>query len=323
VWLDAIHAHKGTATFGPNFAYALVAKKARPQDLVRWDLSRLRLCGCGAEPIHADTARLFAETFAPCGLSDSAFTPAYGLAEATLALTFKPPGAPMRTRSAADAVHVSCGRVVPGHAIEVRDENGLPLPDGVEGELCFRGPSICPGYFGNPKATAQTVVEGWLRTGDLGYVLDGEVYVTGRMKDLVILHGRNIHPQAIEWVAQEVEGVRKGNVVAFSRPGAHSEELVIALETRSTDPDAVAAAVRAAVQRDIGTAVADVVVLPTGALPKTSSGKLQRRLTRAQYIAGSLGREGVRTPGASDRITLARHVARSVWTRAKAAVLWR
>jgi fatty-acyl-CoA synthase len=217
--------------------------------------------------------------------------------------------------------HVSCGVPFPGHEMVAMDTDDRVLPEGVEGELCFKGPSVTAGYWNNPEATAQAFRDGWLHTGDLGYVLDGEVYVTGRLKDLIILNGRNLHPQSIEWIAAEVEGVRKGNVVAFSRPGPASEELVIALETRAQDLDALSHDVSLRIQQELGVTVAEIVALEPGTLPKTSSGKLQRRKTRDQYLLGQLGKDGNRNVGAAaSRVTLAKHVAKSLWSRAKAAV---
>ena len=343
VWFDAITKHKANVTFAPNFAYALIARKAKDDDIARWDLSSMRAFGCGAEPIHPNTARAFEARFAGCGLSETAFLPAYGMAEATLAISFKPIADPHRTRVVdADTFtgqgravvpeddtvgnvleHVSCGVPFPGHAVTAQDEHGTVLPDGVEGELCFRGPSVAAGYFENPEATADCFrPDGWLRTGDLGYVLDGEVYVTGRIKDLIILNGRNLHPQAIEWVVAEVPGVRKGNVVAFSVPGAEAEELVVVVETKDTALDALIDAVAAAVRKEIGAPPADVVCLPPGSLPKTSSGKLQRRKTRQQYLRGELGEEGTRTLGAQgNAATVARHLAKGLLTRARTRLL--
>ncbi len=345
-WLDTISAHRGTASFAPNFAYALVARKARPEQLDRWDLSSMKVFGCGAEPINPETMRAFTEVMSTrCGLRREAILPAYGMAEATLAISFKPVGDLMRTmlvdaeRFQADGrveaveegfqgtffEHVSCGTWFPGHEVTAQDEQGRVLPEGQEGELCLRGPSVTPGYFQNPEATAQAFKDGWLRTGDLGYILDGEVYVTGRIKDLIILNGRNLHPQSVEWVAAQVDGVRKGNVVAFSRPGEASEELVLVLESREAQTPAqkeeLARAVKAQVQAELGIQAADVVVLAVGALPKTSSGKLQRRKTRQDYLSGVIGSAGPRTAGASaDTLTLARHMARGVWSRTKAAL---
>jgi acyl-CoA synthetase (AMP-forming)/AMP-acid ligase II len=340
VWLETIHAHRATSSFAPNFAYALVAKKVKAEELARWDLSCVEVFGCGAEPIHAGTVRSFLDTVGtPTGVKDTAFLPAYGMAESTLCIAFKPEGERMVTRRVdaerfqADGQaleveqadggvleHVSCGRAFPGHEIGIFTEQGERLTDDREGEICVRGPSVCPGYWQDEAATARTFRGDWLRTGDLGYLHDGHVYVTGRLKDLIILNGRNVHPQAVEWAAAEIDGVRKGNVVAFSQPGPHSEELIVALETKSEDLDTLREAVRAAVQRELGMTVADVVCLEPGTLPKTSSGKLQRRRTRDLYLTGQLGAQGSRLPGAAaDRLTLVRHVARSMWSRAKAS----
>jgi fatty-acyl-CoA synthase len=338
-WLETIHRHRGTASFAPNFAYALVARKARADDLARWDLSCVKALGCGAEPIHPETMRTFSALFHEhCDLPTDCLLPAYGMAEATLAISLKPVDEAMIThRVDADAFqedgevrppvdgqtveeHVACGIPFPGHEVAIFSEAGTRLGDAVQGEICLRGPSVTPGYFKNAEATARAFRNGWLHTGDLGYLLDGHVYVTGRVKDLIILNGRNIHPQSVEWAAANVEGVRKGNVVAFARPGAHSEELVVALETRTTDPEQLTRDVRIAVQKELSLTVTEVICLEPGTLPKTSSGKLQRAKTRSQYLRGTVGREGNRTAGATDRITLARHMAASVWSRAKAAL---
>ena len=341
VWMDAIHRHRGTVSFAPNFAYALVSRKCTEEELASWDLSCMEAFGCGAEPIHPDTARGFIELFSTRARMDPrAFLPAYGMAEATLAISFKPLRETFRTRvidlelfqetgtardprdGALTLEHVSCGPTFEDHEVAAFGDSGERLPEGVEGELRLRGPSVCRGYYNNPEATDAAFRDGWLHTGDLGYVLDGEVYVTGRLKDLIILNGRNVHPQAIEWVVGSVPGVRQGNVVAFSRPGRDSEELVVVLETKELDHDTLKTEVARAVRKELGVPPADVVCLSPGNLPKTSSGKLQRRKTRSQYLTGELGRDGTRTMGASgDAITVARHMARSLWSRAKASVL--
>lgn len=345
VWLDTIHRHRGTASFAPNFAYALAARRVRDSDLERWDLSCLRVLGCGAEPIQPETMRKFNEVFGEaCGLSPKAILPAYGMAEATLAMTFKPVEEEMRTllldaeqlsehgtvvpvdpaeidENRVVTEHVSCGKPFPDHDVAVLDEDGTPLPEGTEGELCFTGPSVTPGYFRNDEATANAYRNGWLRTGDLGFMWEGECFVTGRIKDLIIVNGRNVHPQAVEWAAAEVDGVRKGNVISFSVPGESGEQLVIVLETRSEEHEELAKAVRNVVQRELSLAAADVACLKPGSLPKTSSGKLQRRKARQQYLNGELGAEGSRTFGnQAGGLSLARHVAKSMWSRAKAAL---
>lgn len=340
-WMDTIHRHRATATFAPNFAYALITRRCKDNDLSKWDLSCLKACGCGAEPIHPDTMREFTALFSEkCGMPENAILPAYGMAEATLAISLKDVDKPMRTivvdaqsfedegvvkaPEGDDTVvleHVCCGPAFPGHEVAAFDGD-TRLAEGVEGELCVRGPSVTPGYFENPEATASTFRDGWLRTGDLGYLVDGDIVITGRLKDLIIFNGRNIHPQSVEWVAAEIDGVRKGNVVAFSRPGASSEELVLALETRAADKEQLVKLVKQAVQREMSLTISEVVCLEPGSLPKTSSGKLQRRKTRQQFMNGSLGTEGSRAMGSNaDKVTLAKHVAKSLWSRAKARVL--
>ena len=203
------------------------------------------------------------------------------------------------------------------------DEDGQRLPDGTEGELCFRAPSVTAGYFRNPRPPPRpTARAAGCAPATSGFVWkDGEVYVTGRIKDLIIVNGRNVHPQAVEWASAEVDGVRKGNVIAFSVPGETGEQLVVILETRSEEHAELAAAVRAKVQSELSLSAADVACLKPGSLPKTSSGKLQRRKAREQYLRGELGAEGSRAFGSqAGRLALAKHVAKSVWSRAKAAL---
>lgn len=339
VWMDTVHRHRGTASFGPNFAYALAARRARASDMEKWDLSCLKVLGCGAEPIQAETMRAFTETFhEPCNLRETAIMPAYGMAEATLAIslktapehfmtvicdaeTFQEKGLVERPeheeRPAVE--HVGCGIPFTGHEVVIKDEAGAVLGNDREGEICVSGPSITPGYYNNPEATAAAFKNGFLHTGDLGFLHGGQVFVTGRIKDLIIVNGRNVHPQAVEWACAEVKGVRKGNVVAFSRPGPTSEELVVVCETRgSQDPDVIRENVKTTLQRELSLAVADIVLLSSGSLPKTSSGKLQRRKTRSQYLLGKLGADGTRTMGASgSKRVIAKHVAKSLWSRAK------
>jgi fatty-acyl-CoA synthase len=278
----------------------------------------------------------FSETFAPCGLSPNAIMPAYGMAEATLAMAFGERDEPFGTlivdaeafraeglvKDAADDAlalsFVSCGKPFPLHELGTMDVDGNLLPEGQEGEIVFRGPSVTEGYWQNEEATrACFLPNGWLRTGDLGFQWNGETYITGRCKDLIILNGRNHHPQTIEWAVQEIEGVRRGNAVAFSRPGVQSEELVIVAEKKSDASEDLPERIVAAVAEQLSLKVVDVVLLGAGQLPKTSSGKLQRRKTREQYLAGSLGGEGVRTLGSTgETLTVAKHMARSLLGRA-------
>lgn len=334
VWMDTIHRHRASMSFAPPFAYALAAKKAKKADLERWDLSCMKVLGIGAEPIPPGVVREFNEVFSVCNLSKTAVMPAYGMAEFTLAIGLKQVDAQMRTRTIdaekfeQDGVvapprggktleHVSHGRAFSGHQTKIIGEDGHRLPEGTEGEICVKGPSVTAGYFENAEETAKVFRDGWLHTGDLGYLVEGEIYVTGRLKDLIILNGRNIHPQSVEWQVTDLPRVRKGNVVAFSIPGARTEEIVVVAEVKGDDRDASAEAIRQAVFKGMGVSVDHVVCLKPGTLPKTSSGKLQRRKTRQLYLADALGKGGTRAPGSTDKLMLARHVARSLFTRAR------
>jgi fatty-acyl-CoA synthase len=349
LWMDVIHRHRGTLTFAPNFAFARITKRATDADLARWDLSCIKVVGCGAEPIHAGTMRAFAEKMARAGMKPDVLLPCYGMAEATLAMSF----VPLRSELRVDAIDpdecyehkrarpasamgsgqllelVSCGKPFPGHDIGIFGDDGQRLGEREIGEIRFRGPSVAGGYFKNPEATAAAFgADGWLRTGDLGYIADGDLYISGRKKDILIIHGRNYYPQGIEWLCEEVAGIRKGNVVAFSVPAADTEEVVIVAETTEIDPEARAAIVKKVKQHlnvQLSLAVADVVLLGVGELPKTSSGKLQRRKTREQYLARTLGSEGVRTLGKNAaRLSLARHVLVGFAARMthKASAIW-
>jgi fatty-acyl-CoA synthase len=338
VWLDTISRHGGSLTFAPNFAYALTVKRARPEQIARWDLSRVRVFGCGAEPINADVLRSFVRAFAPAGLKPTALLPSYGMAEATLAMAFTglseelkadriDPDRYHKDKKAAPAANgtsveiVCCGRSFPGHDLSIQDERGRILPDRAVGEICFRGPSVTAGYWNNPQASRAAGLHepgGWLRTGDLGYMVDGEIYISGRLKDMLIVNGRNYYPQTIEWSVEQILGVRRGSAVVFSRPGKASEEVVVAVETRDRDPEKLRSAIIAKVSEDVQLAVADVALLAPGSIPKTSSGKLQRRKTRDLYLTGALGREGARAMGPmSNRLLAAKHLAYALVGRAR------
>jgi len=332
LWMEMIHKHRATLSFAPNFAYALVTKRAKPEQIARWDLSTMRAFGCGAEPINPDTMRAFLKAMAPAGLRPEALLPCYGMAEATLAMSFVPLDEPLRTdRIDSERYHgeskavpvtngsaflevVNCGRTFPGHQVAAQDERGRILPDRAVGELCFRGPSVSAGYWKNPEATKTAFREGWLRTGDLGYLVGGDVFVSGRIKDILIVNGRNYHPQRIEWLVDEIPGVRRGSAVVFTRPGAASEEIVVAAESRRQDFAALKAEIVSRVSEEFQLAVSDVTLVPPGTLPKTSSGKLQRRKTREQYLKGSIGRSG---RGGSSRLAVAKHLALSLVGRAR------
>jgi fatty-acyl-CoA synthase len=345
LWLELMHKHRATLSFAPNFAYARLAKRVTAADLERWDLSCVRMLGCGAEPIHGGTMRAFTDRMAAAKLRPEVLLPSYGMAEATLAVSFTGLSDQVRidavdpdacygqrravpTEVTGAVEFVSCGRAFKDHEIGIFEPGGLKAFGEREiGEIRFRGPSVAAGYYLDEASTRATFgTDGWLRTGDLGYIADGELFISGREKDIVIVHGHNYYPQAIEWLAEDVAGVRKGNV-AFSVPGSLSEEVVIVAETSERDPEArkaLAVAVTRRVHEEMGLSVNDVSLLGPGEMPKTSSGKLQRRKTREQYLAGTLGSEGVRSPGsAGERLQLARHLLKSFFGRVRHRIVGR
>jgi len=334
VWMEMVSKYRGTITFAPNFAFGLATKYAAKHKEV--DLTSLRVLGCGAEPINPGTMRKFVEAFAPKGLKEQSIMPCYGMAEATLAMSFDGLDAPFRTvridrdayenenaakRVDADGIElVSCGRVFPGHELGVMDTDGKLLADGHVGEIVFSGQSVASGYFDNPTASAAALKHGWLHTGDLGFLIEGELFISGRMKDLIILNGRNYHPQAIEWEVEKVDGIRKGNVVAFSMRGDDTEKLVVVAEQRKGSPDTLSQAVKDHVRTTLGLSVGEVMLVPPGGLPKTSSGKLQRRKTASSYASGELGKEDRTLGSNAARTTVARHITRSVVARVRHGV---
>jgi fatty-acyl-CoA synthase len=306
LWLEAIHKYRGTVTYAPNFAYQLLTKRVKPRDLEGLDLSRLRVAGCGAEPIRAQTLKDFAEKLAPAGFRPNVFLPSYGMAEATLAITFHQLGEAMivdrvDTEAMKEGVArqaspetqtvseiVSCGAPFAGHEVKVIGDDGHALPERRVGQVLTRGPSVTRGYFENAEATAQSWQDGWLKTGDLGYFAGGNLYICGRIKDLIIIRGANFYPQDIEWAAGELEGVRRGNVVAFSVVQDEAEALVLVAEANSGDAARLRAQIARAVTDELGLAPAHVAIVPVGTLPKTSSGKAQRQKTKQMYERGEL-----------------------------------
>ena len=312
VWLDKISAHRGTITYAPNFAFALVAKRVKEKDVADLDLSCLRRTGSGAEPIQAKTLRDFADKLRPAKFDPKSFLPSYGMAEATLAITFVPHDTGVRTdviakkdleagrarpgASGDDAQElVNCGRPFPEHELAVVDEAGRRLGDRQVGEIVTRGPSVCAGYYREPELTAgafraDAAGDVWLHTGDLGYTVDGDVFICGRLKDMIIVRGRNFYPNDIEWVVSELPGVRRGNVVAFGVPVDGEEQLVVAAEGHRDEAAKLEEAIAQAVLASFSLATHAVVIVPQGTLPRTSSGKPQRRKTRDLYLSGTLPR---------------------------------
>lgn len=312
-WLDAIHRFRGTITFAPNFAYSLATRAVRESQAQGWDLSCLKAMGCGAEPIQPNVLRSFVGRFAQNGLSPRAVLPCYGLAEATLAVTFIDLKEPMKTdrvcpvgmksgqakpaNGHGSMEVVSCGKPFPKHELRIVDDAGSELPERSVGNVLLRGPSVTAGYFDQPEATEETFRDGWLHTGDIGYLAKGELYVCGRAKDLIILNGKNYYPQDIERIASDTHGVRPDQVIAFARTGEGSEECVVVCEAHRSafDHDVVASTIKQKVRTELGIPVAEVVFIKRNSMPKTSSGKVRRRETKDRLEAGTLELLEVRT----------------------------
>ena len=332
-WIKALSAQAGRAvTAAPNFAYEWTAQRGVPAPGDQVDLSNVVLI-IGSEPVSIEAITTFNKAFAPYGLPPTAFKPSYGIAEATLFVATIAPaaeatpvyldrdelGAGRAVRVAADApeavAQVSCGQVARSEwAVIVDPDTGTELPDGDVGEIWLQGNNVGRGYWGLPDDTRRAFgarlqsrlaegghaegsrVEGaWLRTGDLGTYLDGELYVTGRIADMVTVDGRNHYPQDIEATVAEASSiVRRGYVTAFTVPAEDTDQQLVIIAERATgtsraDPQPAVEAIRAAVVHRHGLPVADVQFLPAGAIPRTTSGKLARRACRAQYLSGSLG----------------------------------
>ena len=311
-WLWAIHAHRATLSVAPNFAFDLCVNKITDEEIEGLDLSSLRVVLNGSEAVLPETLTRFADRFGAAGFGPEAMRPVYGLAECTVGLTFTPRRHPTRvdrvargfqetgqavpTTDADALAFVSCGEALPGHHIRIVDPTGAALAERAEGRVQFRGPSVMAGYYRNQTATrAVTTDDGWIDSGDLGYVADAELFLTGRRKDVVIKGGRNIYPHEAEAVVAAIEGIRKGCIAVFGVRDAAlgTERLVVVAETRETDATA-----RNRLQQRILEAVADARGVPPdtvaltrpGAVLKTSSGKVRRAATRDAYLAGTLDR---------------------------------
>lgn len=314
-WLQAINRHRATLSPAPNFAYELAVRKITDSELEGVDLSCWRAAMNGSEPVRADTLERFAARFASHGFRRGALMPVYGLAEATLAISIPNSGRGFRVDRIERDTFESAGRAIPtsaSHAalefvgagkplkdVEVRivAEDGRDAGDRVEGQLWFRGPAATSGYFHNPEATQQLMrADGWLDSGDLAYRADGEIFITGRVKDVIIKGGRKLYPHEIEDVTGHVNGVRTGCVVAFGAPDARSgtERLVVAAEVRrgeTADARRMVAEITDAVNHAMGVPPDVVELIPPQSIPKTSSGKLRRSETRRLYLEGKLGKK--------------------------------
>jgi len=333
-WLEAISRHRGTITAAPNFAYDLCARKIGEAELAGLDLSSWRAALNGAEAVLAGTVDRFSTRFAAVGFRPESMLPVYGLAEGSLCVTAPPPGrvppvarldreAFQRARAIEPAsptdpqplTFVACGRPIPRHEVRIVDDTDRERPARVEGHVQFRGPSTMQGYFENPAATAAVVRDGgWIDTGDLGFRdEDGDLYVTGRAKDMIIAGGRNIYPQEVEEAVAEVPGIRRGCVAAFGVQDARTgtERLVVVAETRSALPPEESPLhheVGARIVAAIGVPADVIVFARAGSIPKTSSGKIRRTATRELYETGRLHRGRASAVWQWTRL-VARHVA--------------
>jgi 1-acyl-sn-glycerol-3-phosphate acyltransferase len=312
-WLRAISEQRATISAAPNFAYELCLSKITDDELPGLDLSSWRLAVNGAEPVSPETVRRFSERFAPCGFRHQAMTPVYGLAESAVGLTFPPPGRgpridaierePFVARGRASPAgpgdprplrFVGCGFPLADHEVRVVDTAGREVEERRQGRLEFRGPSTTDGYFHDPVRTRQLFHDGWLDSGDLAYLAEGEVFLTGRVKDVVIRGGRNIYPEEVEEVVGDLPGIRKGCVAVFGVPEAETgtERLVVLAETREESPSE-----RERLRRRIEDLALELLEMPPDEVAlvsphtvlKTSSGKLRRAATREAFRRGRLG----------------------------------
>ncbi|WP_373488153.1 fatty acyl-AMP ligase [Blastomonas sp.] len=309
-WLDIISRNPGTScSYSPTFGYDICARRIGSQSKVaeRFDLSRWRLAGNGADMIRPDVMQSFVNAFADAGFKASAFMPSYGLAEATLAVTLMPPGEgivvdlveesrlsgapvdlskPRRYRSI-----VNCGKACRGMSLEIRDAGGRVLADREIGKVWTSGPSIMHSYFRDPEATAACLIDGWLDTGDMGYLVDGYLYIVGRAKDMIIINGKNHWPQDIEWAVEQLPGFKSGDIAAFSITTSAGEEApAVLVQCRTTDE-----AERRRLRDEIREKVRSITgmncvieLVPPRTLPRTSSGKLSRAKARNLYLSGEI-----------------------------------
>lgn len=309
-WLDLISRNPGTsASYSPTFGYDICARRISSQSHVseRFDLSRWRIAGNGADMIRPDVMQGFVNAFADAGFKASAFLPSYGLAEATLSVTIMPPGEGIRvelveeerlsgtprdlSRPARYRAIVNCGKPVKDMAVEIRGEHGEALADHHIGKVWCKGPSVMHSYFRDPEATAACLVDGWLDTGDMGYMVDGYLFIVGRAKDMIIINGKNHWPQDIEWAVEQLPGFNHGDIAAFSIETESGEESVAVLvHCRVSDPEErqkLHDTIRDKVRSILGHP-AIVELVPPRTLPRTSSGKLSRAKAKKLYLSGEI-----------------------------------
>ncbi|WP_076073200.1 fatty acyl-AMP ligase [Sphingomonas montana] len=309
-WLDLISRNPGTTlSYSPTFGYDICARRMSSQTRAsdRFDLSRWRVAGNGADMIRPDVMQSFVDAFADAGFQASAFLPSYGLAEATLAVSIMPPGEGIVVElveetelSGGDAACdrpqryraiVNCGRPARGMEIQIREEDGASLPDRAIGKVWCRGASVMHSYFRDPEATSACLVDGWLDTGDMGYLSDGYVYIVGRAKDMIIINGKNHWPQDIEWAVEQLPGFKAGDIAAFAITTPGGEETPAVLVQCRTSDNSERARLREEI-RDRVRAITGmncvIELVPPKTLPRTSSGKLSRAKARNLYLSGEI-----------------------------------
>ncbi len=309
-WLDLISRNPGTSiSFSPTFGYDICARRISSQTHAseRFDLSRWRIAGNGADMIRPDVMQNFVDVFSQAGFRANVFSPSYGLAEATLAVTLVPPGEGIKVelveeerlsgkprdlaRPARYRAIVNCGKPMRGMSVEVRGEDALPLAERHIGKVWCKGPSIMHSYYRDPEATAECLVDGWLDTGDMGYMAGGDLFIVGRAKDMIIINGKNHWPQDIEWAVEQLPGFNHGDIAAFSLETEGGEEVpAVLVHCRVSDPDQ---------RRELHDVIRDKVravtgmncvveLVPPRTLPRTSSGKLSRAKAKKLYLEGSI-----------------------------------
>lgn len=307
LWLKLISKNRGTVSVAPPFGYDLSLRRSNEKDIAELDLSCWRVAGVGAEPIPAERLNQFAERFHAAGFNSNAFMPCYGLAENALAVSFSDENQGFKLNEVdrdiieyqgravvptkdtrAVSTFVNCGKALPEHRIEIRSENGTPLPEREVGRIYISGPSLMSGYLHDVASQLETQKTGWMDTGDLGYLLDGYLYVTGRKKDLIIIHGRNIWPQDIEYIAEMEPEIHPGDTVAFVTSQAQDERprVILQIQCRVNSEERRTRLVRsltARIQSEFSVEV-DVVLLPPHSIPRTSSGKPARAEAKKRYL---------------------------------------
>ncbi|QUG74688.1 fatty acyl-AMP ligase [Erwinia sp. E602] len=310
LWLKLITRNAATISVAPPFGYEICLRRCSEKELAELDLSRWRVAGVGAEPVPSDLLTRFYHRFSQVGFARDAFMPCYGLAENTLAVSFfdratgpqshvvdrhilehegraVEPADPARARS----TFVNCGKALPGHRIEIRNDRQQRLPERQVGHICIAGPSLMSGYYGDAASQQQIRANGWMDTGDLGYLLQGNLYITGRKKDLIIIRGRNIWPQDIEGVAESEPEFRSGDAIAFvTTPGGEdAARIILQIQCRISSAERrsqIVHSLSSRIQSEFGVAV-DIMLVPPHSIPKTSSGKPSRAEAKKRYLTGS------------------------------------